>query len=350
MNRQPDQRLSGVSNLRREARLDGLPGQEGDALMIRMLAFAALALAVGLPQAVRAAEMTFYQLPAGAYPHDVAPAPDGTVWISGQRQGFAGRFDPKTGHLEKIALGPGAAPHGVIVGPDGNAWLTEGGQNAIARVDAKTKEVRLFPLPKEFPNANLNTLVFDRKGTVWYTGQNGVYGRVDPKTGKVDAWAAPKGRGTYGITLTPTGDIWYASLAGDHIARVDTASGEATVVDPPRKGVGPRRIWSDSKGLLWVSFWHGGAIGRYDPAAKTWTTYPMPQSKSGTYSIYVDDKDRVWATDWMANAIQRFDPRTEAYETFPSDKKSANVRQMLGRPGEAWGGESGTDRLVVIRD
>ena len=52
----------------------------------------------------------------------------------------------------------------------------------------------------------------------------------------------------------------------------------------------------------------------------------------------------------IANAIQRFDPMTEAYETFPSDKKSANVRQMLGRPGEAWGGESGTDRLVVIRD
>jgi virginiamycin B lyase len=318
--------------------------------MIRLLAFTALVLAACPSQAARAAEMTFYQLPAGAYPHDVAPAPDGTVWISGQRQGFAGRFDPKTGHLEKIALGPGAAPHGVIVGADGNAWLTEGGQNAIARVDARTKEVKLFPLPKEFPNANLNTLVFDGKGTLWYTGQNGVYGRVNPATGKVDAWASPKGRGTYGITLTPQGDIWYASLAGDHIARVDTTSGEATVVDPPRKGVGPRRIWSDSKGILWVSFWHGGAIGRYDPAAKTWTTYPMPQSKSGTYSIYVDDKDRVWATDWMANAIQRFDPKMESYESFPSDKKSANVRQMLGRPGEAWGGESGTDRLVVIRD
>lgn len=159
--------------------------------MIRILGFTALVLAACHSQAVRAAEMTFYQLPAGAYPHDVAPAPDGAVWISGQRQGFAGRFDPKTGHLEKIALGPGAAPHGVIVGPDGNAWLTEGGQNAIARVDARTKEVKLFSLPKEFANANLNTLVFDGKGTLWYTGQSGVYGRVDPKTGKVDAWASP---------------------------------------------------------------------------------------------------------------------------------------------------------------
>src|SRR5262245_32072646 len=135
---------------------------DGGNVMIRIV-IAALALA---PGTAAAAQMMFYQLPAGAYPHDVAPAADGTVWISGQREGFAGRFDPKTGTLEKIPLGPGAAPHGVIVGPDGNAWLTEGGQNAIARVDARTKAVTLFPLPKEFARANLNTLVFDKTGTV----------------------------------------------------------------------------------------------------------------------------------------------------------------------------------------
>jgi virginiamycin B lyase len=316
--------------------------------MIRTL-IAAVVLGLAASGA-QAAEMTFYQLPPGSFPHDVAPAPDGTVWISGQHQGFAGRFDPKTGKLEKIPLGPDAAPHGVIVGPDGNAWLTEGGQNAIARVDAKTKTVTLFPLPKDFARANLNTLAFDGNGVVWFTGQNGVYGRADPKTGKVDAWKAPKGVGPYGMAATPSGEVWYASLAGDHIARIDTATGAVAVVDPPKAGVGPRRIWSDSKGVLWVSFWNAGAIGRYDPATKTWASFPMPQSKSGTYSIYVDDKDRVWATDWPANAIQRFDPKTETYTTFPSNKRGANVRQMLGRPGEAWGGESGTDRLVVIRD
>ena len=169
--------------------------------MIRtVIAAAALALAPGM--AAQTAEMAFYQLPAGAYPHDVAPAPDGTVWFSGQSQGFAGRFDPKSGQLEKIPLGPGAAPHGVIVGPDGNAWLTEGGQNAIARVDAKTKDVKLFPLPKEFPGVNLNTLAFDNKGKVWFTGYAGIYGRADPATGKVEVRKAPKGAGPYGMTGT----------------------------------------------------------------------------------------------------------------------------------------------------
>ena len=313
------------------------------------LAPAVVAFACVFAAPAYAAQASFYQLPSGAFPHDVAPAPDGTVWYSGQQRGFLGRFDPKTGKNEEIPLGPGAAPHGVIVGPDGAPWITEGGQNAIARVDPATRQVKLFPLPREFANANLNTATFDKKGILWFTGQSGVHGRVDPATGKVDAWKSPRS-GTYGITTTPGGDVWFASLAGDYIGKIDTATGAVAMVDPPRKGSGPRRIWSDSQGKLWVSFWNTGGIGRYDPEAKSWKVYPMPKSRSGTYAVYVDDKDRVWATDWTANSIQRFDPTTETFETFPSDKRGASVRQMLGRPGELWGGESGNDRLVVIRD
>ena len=293
--------------------------------------------------------VTYFPVPAGAHPHDVAAAPDGTVWYTAQHQGALGILDPKTGKVEHIKLGAKASPHGVIAGPDDAAWITETGQNAIARVDSKTKEVKLFPLPKGFESANLNTATFDKAGKLWFTGQSGVYGSVDPASGKVEAWKAPKGYGAYGIATTPAGDVWYASLAGDHIARIDTASGGVTVVEPPRPGVGPRRVWPDSKGVLWVSFWHSGEIGRYDPAAKSWKTFALPNSKSGCYSVYVDEKDKVWVTDFIANAILRFDPATEKFESFPSNKRGAAVRQMLGRAGEAWGAESGTDRLVVIR-
>ena len=315
--------------------------------MIRIIAV--VVCAALLAAGARAAEMSFYQLPRGAYPHDVAPAADGGVWYSGQARGFLGHFDPKTGANEEIPLGPNAAPHGVIVGPDRAPWITEGGQNAIARADPVTREVRLFSLPKAFAGANLNTATFDRDGKLWFTGQSGVHGRLDPTSGTVTAWKSPR-PGTYGITSTPAGDVWFASLAGDYIGRIDRATGDVTVVEPPRRGAGPRRIWSDSKGMLWVSFWHTGGIGRYDPATKAWRVYPMPKSTSGTYAVYVDDQDRVWATDWLANAIQRFDPVSESFTTFPSDRRGSNVRQMLGRHGETWGGESGTDRLVVIRD
>jgi virginiamycin B lyase len=314
--------------------------------MIRIIA-AIAALAMG-SAAYADNQVTYFPVNAGAHPHDVAAAPDGTIWYTAQSQGALGILDPKSGKVEQVSLGKGAAPHGVIVGPDGAAWITEGGQNAIARFDPNSKEVKLFPLPKGFDNANLNTATFDKGGKLWFTGQNGVHGRLDPAGGKIEAWKSPK-PGTYGITTTPSGEVWYASLAGDHIARIDTANGAATVVEPPRSGVGPRRIWSDSKGILWVSFWHSGELGRYDPAAKKWTTYALPKSKSGCYSVYVDEKDKIWVTDFVANAILRFDPAAEKFESFPSDKRGAAVRQMLGRPGEAWGAESGTDRLVVVR-
>jgi virginiamycin B lyase len=319
----------------------------GETAMIRIAA-AILALAV-CSLASAEPRISYFPVTSGAHPHDVAAAPDGNVWYTAQSQGALGILDPKTGKVEQVSLGKGAAPHGVIVGPDGAAWITEGGQNAIARVDPSSKEVKLFPLPKGFESANLNTATFDKGGKLWFTGQNGIHGRLDPTNGKIEAWKSPK-PGTYGITTTPTGEVWYASLAGDHIARVDTATGAATVVEPPRQGVGPRRIWSDSRGILWVSFWHAGELGRYDPVASKWTSYALPKSKSGCYSVYVDDKDKVWVTDFVANAILRFDPATEKFESFPSDKRSASVRQMLGRPGEAWGAESGTDRLVVVRD
>ncbi|HEV3241730.1 MAG TPA: lyase, partial [Methyloceanibacter sp.] len=66
-------------------------------------------------------------------------------------------------------------------------------------------------------------------------------------------------------------------------------------------------------------------------------------------AVYVDDKDKVWVTDFSANAIVKFDPVTQSFKSFPSDKPYAAVRQLNGRPGEVWGAESGTDRLVVIR-
>ena len=311
------------------------------------IALAVLALGTGCASA---AEIGYFDAPRGAHPHDVAPAPDGKVWYTAQAQGALGMLEPKTGKVTQISLGRDSAPHGVIVGPDRAAWVTDGGQNAVLRVDPATHAVKRFALPKEFPDANLNTATFDRKGILWFTGQNGVYGRVDPATGKVDAWKAPKGVGPYGITTTPKGDVWYASLAGDYIAKIDTVSGDAMTVAPPKPGVGPRRIWSDSKGLLWVSFWNSGEIARFDPQAKTWKVWSLPKSTEGCYAVYVDEHDKVWISDWLANALLRFDPATEKFDAFPSNRRGADVRQLLGRKGEVWGAESGTDRLVVVRE
>ncbi len=277
--------------------------------------------------------------------HDVVCDAGGIVWATGQRNGTLVRLDPRDGSVRDVDLGSGAAPHGLTIGPDGAVWITEGGQNAIARYAAGGK-VELFAVPKS--SANLNTAVFDRDGTLWFTGQSGVIGRCDSRTHKVDAWDSPRGYGPYGIACTPKGSVWYVSLAGNYLAEIDRASGKPRIVEPPTREQGARRVWSDSKSRLWISEWNSGQVSMHDPADGSWNQWKLPGPNPRAYAVYVDESDGVWLTDFAANAIVRFDPRTESFLAFPSDKAGANVRQLHGRPGEVWGAESGTGRIFVI--
>ena len=280
---------------------------------------------------------------------DATPAPDGTIWFCGQRNGTLGRLDPRDGSYKLVDLGKGAAPHGVIIGPDGAPWVTEGGQNAIARVDPGDHKVTLFRLPEKEAYANLNTGVFDKSGIYWFTGQSGIYGRLDPKSGDMTVFKSPRGRGTYGITITPKGDVWYASLAGNHIAKID-----------PRPAMRP---WSSRRRPIRAR----GGCGRIPRAGSgsangtaatcRCTIPPTAPGRPGSCRAATRAPMRSMSTTRTrsgspisaANAIVRFDPVTEKFNAFPSDKPGANVRQLDGRPGETWGGESGTDRLVVIQ-
>ena len=222
-----------------------------------MLAGALVMSAVGAMANAKMATQTFTVL-AGAGAHDVYPAPDGAVWFTAQSAGKLGRLDPRTGKSDLIALGPDAAPHGVIVGPDGAAWVTEGGQNAIARVDPATRAVKLFPLPRERRNANLNTATFDRQGMLWFTGQNGLYG--DSKTKSWGRWHLPG--------------------------------------DRPQ----PYAVYVDDTDAVWVSDWGANAILRFDPKTEKFESVPLPDRDANVRQL-AGRKGEVWGAESGADKL-----------------------------------------------
>ena len=308
-------------------------------------------LALALPAPAPAAQLQSWplQTPQPTGIHDVAPAPDGGVWFTAQRSGHLGWFDPKTGRTELVTLGRGSSPHGVIQGPDGAAWITDSGLQAIVRVSWPQRELRRFDLPAGTPYANLNTCAFDGGGDLWFTGQSGVVGKVAVKTGAVTVKDAPGGRGPYGICSTPKGEVWWCSLAGSYIARIDLKTGDSQVVQPPTAGQGARRVWSDSRGRIWVAEWISGQLSMHDPASGQWRAWKPPVDKPRTYAVYVDERDRVWISEWASNSTFSFDPTTERFERHAMPRDGANVRQILGRKGEVWLPESGTEHISVIR-
>jgi virginiamycin B lyase len=167
--------------------------------------------------------------------------------------------------------------------------------------------------------------------------------------GAVTVKTAPRGRGPYGICTTPSGEVWWCSLAGSFIARIDRRTGDSTIVEPPTAGQGARRVWSDSRGRIWVSEWNTGNVSVHDPSARRWRQWKLPGANPRTYAVYVDERDQVWLSDFGANAVLRFDPESEKFERFGFSREAANVRQILGRPGEVWLPESGTEHISVIR-
>jgi len=86
-----------------------------------------------------------YPVPAGSRPHDVVPAPDGTVWDTAQRLGELGRLDPATGETHHIPL-------------------SDFGANALVRFDPEQEPFQTFPRPS--PGANIRQIL-GRTGEVW---------------------------------------------------------------------------------------------------------------------------------------------------------------------------------------
>jgi virginiamycin B lyase len=97
-----------------------------------------------------------------------------------------------------------------------------------------------------------------------------------------------------------------------------------------------------------VSEWNAGRVARYDPKARRWREWRLPGAAE-PYAVYVDDHDIVWVSDFGANQLLRFDPATQRFTTIALPGPAANVRQLLGRPGQVLGSASALDRLVVVR-
>ena len=248
----------------------------------------------------------------------------------------------RPGHRESrlIPLGDGSAPHGVIVGPDGAPWVTDGGLNAIVRVDPRTERVDRYPLPPERGSANLNTAAF-RGSVLWFTGQAGVLGRLDPKVGRVEVFNAPRGPGPYGITTTPDGQVFYASLAGSHIGRIDHRTGAAEVLEPPTGDQGAVGLVGLARPDL------GERVERRPAGPLRPDRWPLAGVEAAgadlmAYAVYVDDNDHPWLSDFAANALVRFDPSTERFTVVPRPARRPTCASCsagparCGAPSPAW--------------
>jgi streptogramin lyase len=149
----------------------------------------------------------------GSPVHDLAVAPDGTVFFAAGYPGLHRVTGPET--TVRVAS-PTTQPGRMTFGPDANLWFTESESHLIARYNPATGRLIEFKIPS---HATAYDLAVGPDNALWFTEpEANRIGRIDLK-GHVREFDVPteNSRPT-GITPGPNGTIWFTESDARQLA------------------------------------------------------------------------------------------------------------------------------------
>jgi virginiamycin B lyase len=288
----------------------------------------------GVPVAAMQINITEWPVPwKETGPRDPDVAPDGSIWMVGQRGDYVARFQPASETFSRWELPPGTGPHNLIVDRDGFLWISGNKKAYIGRMNPGTGEMERFDMPAD-DATDPHTLVFGGESEIWFTMQWGNYvGRLNRTSGKVDLVAVPTGKSRpYGINMDSKGRPWIALLGTNGLAVVDPASMKLSIVELPRKAARLRRLVVTSDDAVWYTDYSEGYIGKYEPELDKFTEWKTPSVRSGPYAMATDGKGRIWFVEtWPdPNLMVGFDPASgEFFSVTPIPSGAGSVRHMV---------------------
>ncbi len=147
----------------------------------------------------------------------------------------------------------------------------------------------------------------------------------------------------------PGNDVWYAALAGDHLGKINKATGTVDIVEPHKKARAPGAYGRTPRGALGELL----VLRRSRPLRSRGEGLEdlasARQPGSGCYSVYVDEQDKVWLTDFLTIPLFASTPAAETFETYRAASGARRCARCSAGMAKAWGAESGNDRLVQIK-
>jgi virginiamycin B lyase len=271
---------------------------------------------------------------------------------------------------------------------DGNVWTADRGTpNAIVKLDPRTATFEHYPLPERgIPHG----ITVDSKNIVWWGETVGFkFGRLDPKTGKmdripIDSTGFVKGGRGHDPIVDYDDNIWLTVIRGNKLAKFDQKTQKITLYEPPSVNSFPYGADKDKQGNIWMSqftqcrmakfdpkeevfteypaltayedqfclirrgsvdkngmVWYGvfshGRIGKIDPATGKTVEYQVPAAFAEPYDIWPDKDNNMWIADGaMGGAIIKFDQTTEKFTFYPAVQRGDLPKLEITREGGVW--------------
>jgi streptogramin lyase len=224
---------------------------------------------------------------------------------------------------------PDSAPHDTAMDAQGNVWYSDFQTSVFGKLDPKTGKVTEYPIPIQrpldqgYPSGGLQ-IAFDAAGNAYEAtmGQTQLV-RLDPKTGEMKIWPSPDSNvGDAHMTMvdprfaTVDGKIWVNEAGvkpGNANFQLDVKTGQWTRVEVP-KGDPPAYaygIMADSHNDVYGVSMGNDNLWRTDSKTLKTTYWPIPTRGAGGRRGHMDSQDRVWWAEFRGNGLAMFDPKTQ---------------------------------------
>jgi streptogramin lyase len=92
---------------------------------------------------------------------------------------------------------------------------------------------------------------------------------------------------------------------------------------------GPRRMGTDKNAdVLWVGNSWGASLARINTKTGDTTIVPFPDKTMQPYHIAVDNNHNVWGNLWTSDQIVKFDPTVNKWTTFELPVRGTEIRHI----------------------
>jgi len=256
--------------------------------------------------------------------HGLARDGNGDFWFDvnpGRRS--LGKLEARTGKISVYQTPPAMSPLGgaVTVDVDGKGKIWASAPDGAVRFDPVSEEFTAFKSVKPMNSPKGTGMTYgaagDRDGNGWWAQMAiDTIGRGDMATGKATEVSLPMIKEQMDL-VTPKAREFYDSYS------------EATFNSPVPWSQGPRRMGTDKNAdVLWVGNSWGASLARIDTRTGQTSIVPFPDPAYQPYHIAVDSRHNVWGNLWTADRIVKYDPASGQWTLFDLPTRGTEIRHV----------------------
>jgi streptogramin lyase len=256
--------------------------------------------------------------------HGLARDANGDFWFDvnpGRRS--LGKLDTKTEKISVYETPSSMSPLGgaVTMDVDGKGKIWASAPDGAVRFDPETEQFTDFKSLKPYNSPKGTGMTYgaagDRDGNGWWAQMAlDTIGKGDVATGKATEVSLPLIKNQLD-SVTPKAREFYESY------------NELSFNTPLPWSQGPRRMGTDKNAdVLWVGNSWGSSLARIDTKTGQTSIIPFPDPAYQPYHIAVDQHHNVWGNLWTADRITKYDPAKGEWTMFDLPTRGTEIRHI----------------------